>query len=278
MGLRGRAETCRDEEVIYGLNVGFGAPIGPELLAALRERGVQMVRLDCQGVSDIRPLIIEVQEAQLIPIIIIRPSRALWVPPDLGPLDVEISNEPNLGTPPAARQTSIEYAIDVQHVAEALGDTHRLWAGVISNLDRKALQWLRESIDHWPAQVGVSVHRYPPTGAGPAVAHAGHEQRENEVAELQGIIGNRPWGVSECGYHTAEWSTGWWLWRHAHRLTDQQVAEYTAWEADFWTQQNARFFCAYQINDGLSPHYNDHFGWRDINGNWKLVADTFRAT
>jgi hypothetical protein len=259
--------------MLKGLQVGFGSLIGADTLGQLRERGVQMFRLDCQPLvceADLRNCVNEVLDAGMTPLVIIKPEQAWWLPQT--PLDVEVLNEPDLaGMSPAT------YAQHVRNAYDVIRGRHCIWAGVISNLDKDSLAWLRESITYWPEDVNVSVHRYPPTGAGPSKAHKGFKQRENEVAELMGIIGNRQGGVSEFGYHTAKYSTGNWPFKKQGQLTDDQVAEYTAWEVRFWEQQGAAFACAYQINDGASSHYNDHFGWRDIDGTWKPVADTFRT-
>lgn len=259
--------------MLRGLHAGFGNLIGSPTLAALREKGVQMVRLDCQPLTNAEDLcncVNEVLAEDLAPLVIIKPEQAWWLPSNVT-LDVEVLNEPDLG--------GIHPATYAQHVVNTYvvaGAQHRVWAGVLSNLDKDSLAWLRESIKQWPFDVNVSAHRYPPTGAGPTVAHKGFAQRENEVAELMGIIGERKWGVSEFGYHTAPFTTGHWPCKQTKRLSDQDVAEFTSWEAQFWAQQGAAFAIAYQLNDGPSPHYNDHFGWRTIEGEWKPVSNVYQ--
>jgi hypothetical protein len=261
--------------MIRGLQVGFGSPIGAGLLADLRARGVQMIRIDCQSVSNesaLRALITEVLGASLIPLCLIRAEQSLWVPRDLGVLDIELSNEPDLhGIPP------LRYADEVNRVYALLDQRHHLWAGVISNLTPKALQWLQESVVYWPAGVSVSVHRYAPTGARPEQAHKGFAQRENEVAALRALIGARPWGVSECGYHRGVWTTGWWIFKRYHQWTQMQQCIFTEWEIDFFEAQGATFFVNYQINSGQTVQPIDQYGWRNFDGVWMPVADVYQA-
>ena len=258
-----------------GLQVGFGSPIGADLLADLRERGVQMARLDCQGVQsadDMAHLTAEVLAADLCPLLIIRPDQAAWWPPG-AEIDIEILNEPDLNN-----TTPMDYATSVQRVCGTIPAGYRLWAGAISNLDLDSLAWLKASIRYWPESVGVSVHRYPPNGARPEQAHKGFGSRTHEVARLKAMIGARPWGVSEVGYHTGEQSTGWWFWRKRWHWTPDQVAEFMRWEGAFFDAQGAAFCCAYQINSGQTDHYLDQFGWRTVDGAWTPVADIYRAT
>jgi hypothetical protein len=270
--------------MMHGLHVGFGSLIGGDLLAELRERGVQMVRSDYLHVQvplDIEYLINEVLDAGLVPLAVIRPDQASWLPSavDVGPLDVEIWNEPDIGTPPTMRMSPAEYAFEVRY-ARTLSGCHRLWTGVISNLDVDSLEWLKASIAAgWPEDVGVSIHRYPPNGGRPEHPQQGFGSREHEVDRLRAIIGDRPFGVSEFGYHRGEQSLRQgWFGRKRWRWTPEEQAQFTAWEFEFWRAMGAAFACAYQINSGTGPGYLDQFGWRDADGAWLPVADALRAT
>lgn len=263
----------------YGLQVGFGNLIGGELLESLRVRGVQLVRSDYQGVraaDQIPALIGEVHNAGLVPLSTMRPDQVSWLPPveAFGPLDVEIWNEPDLGTAPSPKLSPDAYAAAVRSAHEGLSGPHRLWCGVISNLDKDSLLWLEASIRRgWPEDIGVSVHRYPPNGGRPEQGHKGFSSRADEVARLKRIIGGRPWGVSEFGYHLGEQSSGWWIWKRRWHWTPQQQKEFTAWDFRFWAGQDADFAVNYQINSGGGTGYLDRFGWRDKDSAWLPVAD-----
>jgi hypothetical protein len=264
--------------MLRGLQVGFGALIGSDLLASLRGLGVEMIRLGFPRpqttATEIRAMLTEVRDAGLTPLAIITTEQALLLPSDWS-LDVELYNEPDIGTPPTPRMTSAEYAQRVQRAHAIVGERHRLWAGSVSNLDEDSLDWLRHSIPYWPESVGVSVHRYPCKGAPPTLPQDGFASRQAEVDALKAIIGSRPWCVSEFGYHTAEWTTGWWFWRKRYRWTDEQVAAFVAWEWAFWERAGAVSATLYQINDGAEDTALGRFGIRDIGGTWKPVAHTF---
>lgn len=266
--------------MIKGLHVGFGRLLGVDLLAALRARGVKMIRseyLEVLSACDLHALIGEVVQADLHPLSVLRPDQCGWLPsPDeFGPLEIEVWNEPDLGTFPTPRLTPEQYAQAVADAVAVCPGGHRLWCGVISNLDLDSLQWLEASIRRWPAHVGVSVHRYPPNGGRPDQPHQGFGSREHEVERLRALTGDRPWMVTECGYHTAEQSTGRWPRKKTWHWTDDEVATFVRWEWDFWARAGAAAAVLYQLNDGTGPGYLDHFGMRRVDGTWKPVADTY---
>jgi hypothetical protein len=260
--------------MIAGVQVGFGNLIGAELLADLRDRAVQAVRSEYFGVQnahDLGNLIAEVVDAELIPYAALRPGQFAWLPDQFGPLMVECWNEPNIGTPPTPRMTPAEYAAELRMAANLMSPSHQLYGGVISNLTVEALNWLRDSLAAgWPPSAGVAIHWYPPKGKlPPRNQHKGFGSREHEVERLLSVIGDRPWGVSEIGYNDAE------------GLTRGQVLDATRWERDFWEQRGAQFCLFYQVNDGPSGHYLDHFGWRtyphpEQPPQWKDVANALR--
>ena len=259
--------------MIAGLNVGFeGHLVGRPLLDDLSARGVRMVRHDCLEVgnaADLTNIITETVDAGLAPLVVMRPDQMLWLPSVavFGILDVEIWNEPDIGTPPTRRMTPQDYAEEARAAHDYNVCGHRLWAGVISNLDVDSLEWLKASIAAgWPEGVGVSAHWYPPKGSlPPDNAHKGFGSRRHEAERLKAVIGDRPFLISECGYNDGE------------SLTPQQVLEATRFEVEFWTEQGATALILYQVNDGPGTSYLDHFGWRDTQGNWKPVSEALRT-
>jgi hypothetical protein len=239
--------------------------------------GVQLVRLDCQHVSPVTAgaLVQEVIDAGLVPYPIVREAAQLQYLP--AGLNVEWMNEPDLNGPaPAA------YERAVHSVARLAEDGHlHLWAGGVSNLNARGFRYLRDAgVQQWPASVAVSVHRYP-HGDHPTTPHGGFTSREHEVETLRALIGSRPWGVSEFGYHTAN-RAGWLdrLLGRRRQWTDDQVAAHVAWEWAFWARMGAAGAVLYQITDGDSagtatPQAIDTYGIRRLDGTWKPVAATF---
>lgn len=267
--------------MIRGLQAGFGELLGAPTLTALRELGVQLVRLDCQASSPMSTglLVREVLDAGLVPYPIVREAAQLAYLP--AGTNVELMNEPDLNGPRPA-----DYEAAVQHVSRhAEGAGLRLWAGCVSNLNQRGFRYLRDAgVERWPSSVCVSVHWYP-HGDSNAIPHPGYSSRDHEVAVLRALIGDRPWGVSEFGFHTVARKVSWierLLGTRGTAWTDDQVAEMVAEEWAFWAAAGATGAVLYQINDGPSadsakPAALDTFGIRRLDGSWKPVAATFRG-
>jgi hypothetical protein len=190
-------------------------------------------------------------------------------------VNVELRNEPDLNGP--APDIYSKMVVTFAEVCERRG--LYLWAGAVSNLNQRGLGYLATARpDRWPANVNISVHRYP-HGDTPWTPHPGYSSRVHEVDTLRMIIGARRWGVSEFGYHTANRATRWERWFGIKRQwTDVQVAEYVRWEWDFWQDEGAAGAALYQLNDGPTAAAIDRYGIRDIHGAWKPSAATFKET
>lgn len=261
------------------LQAGFGGePIDPAVLATLKARAFDGCRIDIQSVTDptaIQNLVANVHSAGLGCTTIITGTSQLGALNEIQtPLDLELRNEPDLEGPGAE-----EYALLVRDALQALGPQHRLWIGAVSNLNDRGFAYLdllfatlaqMRLLDH---QFGVSVHRYPPKHARPTTAHKGFGSREEEVARLKRMIRtgwpDRPWIVTEYGYHTArEFIWGFW----PVRWTNEDVAQFTLWEWDFWQREGATQSTLYQINDGPGSSREDRYGIRTYEGLWKPVS------
>jgi len=253
-----------------GLQVGFGAPIGADTYTALRDLGVQMVRLDMQPVTDtalFEAITREALVAGLRPLLIIRPEQVSWLP-DMPTLDVEVLNEPDL------TRISPEAYADQVNAVYTLAGRHRVWAGSLSNLIPKRLAWLARVLALVPPDVGVTVHRYPRKTYGPEAPQEGFRSRFAEVSRLREVVGARPWGVSEVGYHEASETRGWWFWKKHVQWSEMQIASFARWEFAFWANAGAQFAVWYQIGDGPVDPYR--YGIRTFDGRWKPVSETFR--
>ncbi len=231
------------------------------MLQAIRGRGVDGVRLDLRGMTpeDAREAIQEAYAAGLEVLALVDVRQLPWVPPGTA---VELGNEPDLSGPEPA-----EYAGQIRAAVVLAQERRlRLWVGAVSNLNRRGLDYLAAVIEAVPAAgVGITVHRYP-TGPGATTPHDGFLGRADEVVALRRLIGARPWGVSEFGYHTGprrRWS--WFPW-WTTCWSDAEVAQHVAWEWEFWRTQGARFAVLYQLNDGPTAQPIDRYGIRTREG------------
>jgi hypothetical protein len=273
--------------VIKGLQAGFRASIPGDVMR-LVDLGVQAVRLDCQTLDaeTTRRYTDQAYAYGLIPLVIVNTLTQLELLPR--GTNVEWRNEPDLTIGSPGEIVPAHYHWEVLAFAAAC---ERLglfpWAGVVSNLNARGFTYLRDArVDEWPAFVSVSVHRYPNDG-GPTVPHRGYRSREHEVEALRALIGHtRPWGVSEFGYHTGNRASSWLEQRLgiARCWTEQQQADYAAWEWSFWAAQGARGAIWFQIGNGPTSvlpcrrrHYEDCFGIYRLDGTKRPVADTFRG-
>lgn len=273
--------------MIRGLQVVFDArPAGPELLSALRDLGVRGVRADCQNAGATAAALVarEIRDAGLYDLAIVAtPDDARLLPE--GTL-AECYNEPDItlnGRPPLSPADYRRLLLDIHAVTAARGVT--LVGGSISNLNRRGLDYLRAlDVPSWPADIGVTFHRYPTGNMLPWTPHAGFASRSQEMDALRSIIGSRPVGCSEFGYHTGNQLTSRWdrFWGRSRCFTDAQQAEFAAWEWQYLADQGCTFAAWYQITDGDSSTLScrrrqpgDCFGIRRLSGAWKPVADTF---
>jgi len=259
------------EPILYGSQNSFGGEfIGADTYCQLRAFNYSLSRIDAQEqTADTAGLLaIEAQAAGLQPLVILKHPDQLAQLPDYS--WVEPGNEPDLNGPKAT-----EYLIRALAFAGAANDTIQLWAPCISNLTKTGFAYLRSVASHLPARYHISIHRYP-RGPFPNLAHPGCQSREDEVAQLKAAIGGRPYGVSECGFHTAmqphypDWRKNFRRWDI--RLTDEQVAAFYRIECAFWHRHGAQFVTLYQLADGPTDTPKDRAGIRRLDGSWKLCA------
>lgn len=261
--------------MMYGLHLGANHRIDPATVEAAAARGFTLGRIEVAQVADLseRVAIVASVRTALAPLVIVRGAGQVPGLP-LG-IDVELDNEPDGRVPAATYAAHARVFIEVCHACRV-----RPWIGVISNLDDDSLDWLADVVRAVRSlSVGVSVHRYP-AGRSWRTPHDGFVSRQAEVDALQGIIGRRPWGVSEVGYHTArqpypEWWRRWAFPRLSWRWTDEEVGAQMEAEWAFWAQQpDCQFVVAYCLNDDarIPDEPNGRYGYRRADGTWKPVA------
>lgn len=250
------------------LQAVFNAPISSEVCHQIRACGFDGVRIDAQQITTaaaMRALLDPVLAADLWPLVVVQDGRACaWLPAGTA---IELRNEPDLEGPSPDLYRHL--LLGMQEVATAF--RLELWGGAVSNLNDRGFRYLRAIADALPPR--VTVHRYPPDPWRPSAGHDGRT-RQQEVDTLRSIIGDREWGVSEFGYHTARICRGWWIFRTCHQLTDAQAAQSIRGEFAWWQAQGAAFATLYQLNDGPTATALDRYGIRTVEGDWKLQAET----
>lgn len=249
------------------LHAVFNEPLPQATFDEVRAFGFDGVRIDAQrteGEVAVRALVDPALEAGLWPLVLVTDGRWLdWLPPGVA---VELRNEPDLEGP--SPESYRQLLLGMRELCEARGV--ELWAPAISNLLDRGFAYLEAIADALPPQ--VSIHWYPHRPWLPLAGHEGRT-REAEVDRLRAIIGDRTFGVSEMGYHTAHVCTGWWLWRRCRALTDAEATANLRSEFAFWAAQGAAFCTLYQIHDGWGDGPLDRYGIRAVDGDWKPQAD-----
>lgn len=277
--------------MIRGLQAGNGTSIAHEL-PGLLELGVQAVRLDSVdlGADEAASRVREALEVGMgaLPIVHRVDQLEAFAPGTW----VEWHNEPDLGRrdslprrdpiDPEVYRASIDQA---WAVAEARG--LRLFAGCPSNLHRhergRGLAWLEATRPAtWPAGVCVSFHRYP-TGDSVWTPHQGYQGRDEEMAALRALTGERPVICSEFGCHTTDRRRSFErrIGFPPRRWSDDDVAAFVADEWAFFEAHGVELAVLYQFIDGptsttSAPDRLDTYGIRRLDGTLKPVAFTFR--
>lgn len=235
------------------LHTGFGLGAADiNTLAAIKGFGFQVSRIDAQRIS-IQDTLAQIDDhlaVGLTPLVIIRDAEQLE---QLPPGYYELRNEPDLEGPPPSEYSLLMHAAAA--VAERRGQI--LYVGVVSNLNDRGLGYLN-ALRPFPNDVRVSVHRY---GDGSFDSpHSGFDNRDSELRWLRAAIGDLRFAVTEFGYPDED-------------MSPTEATRRIRVEFEFWAGK-ADFACLYQLNDG--PRSNEHFGIRDVHGDWKPQAYVLR--
>lgn len=268
--------------MVKGICAGFGLPVAHEMsgLAALGVRAVRQGLMPAPA-ADIRPgepdrcdpqhvqrILAEFVDAPCWPLWIATPGTLRYVPDGH---QCELLNEPNLsGWTPEAYAGALNRALDE---AEARGLT--IWVGGIANLSRTDLDWLARVLQLAPRTTHVAVHRYAGPGHRFEQAKDGFTSRDEEMWRLGDVLAGRHYLVSEFGAHMAKETTGWWLWKRTHQLSEAGQADYLRREFAFWGEWGAHAAFVYQLADGPSTARLDQYGIRTFNGRWKASSKVF---
>ena len=268
--------------MLIGLQVGGGEFLGPDPLRELKDQGVDLARIQAfsndrqftvTDSSKTTALVQEIIDAGLRPYVMIR--RAVQIADIPEGIDIEFGNEPDLGNRFGWPSAGDYLAATREAIGMAQG-RNPLWVGVVSNLNKRGFEFLERM--RWatiPGWVGCAVHRYPDGDTAEPnrpskdrrFRKPGH--RDAEIAELRRIVGTRPLGLSEIGYHTADGQT------------DEQVAANMRWEREFFARHGFEFAIAYQLIDGPENVKEQRYGFRRFTpdgspfGPWKPVAEAW---
>jgi hypothetical protein len=217
-------------------------------VAELGAQGFAVARIDLQtaGTDLVMQRIDELLRYDVRPLAILREVDQLDAVAE--GVDVELGNEPDLEhegwTPASYRERCLAFL-------ERSRGRHRLWFGAVSNLNNRGFKFL-EALPwaDWAPEVHCSVHRYPEAHGGPTRGHD-RRSRDEEVATLRGIVGDRPIGLSEIGY-----SSAW---------TETEQASCYSFERTFFSLHGFALAVAYQI----ASSSEDLYGFRRDDGTWK---------
>lgn len=248
----------------------YNAPISALPLTTLKELGWEGIRMDLQLSSPeiVKAALWNADQAGVETLSIVRLEQLPWFPAGS---HVELRNEPDLEFPNTAA-----YADEMRAAAD-LADAYglRLWVGAISNPNKRGLAYfdaILPTLRDLPSTVGFTWHRYT-ADSGPgesfAAPHQGFDDRAAEVRHITRFIGDRPWAISEFGYHTAARKSCF----RSKRWTDDQVATLVSQEFEFWTEMGASFATLYQVTDGPTDTRLDRYGICRFDGTLKPVAD-----
>jgi hypothetical protein len=254
---------------MFGLHTHFGAPRDHETLNQVYDLGYGVLRIDAQNASPelAAEMAYDVIGAGMLPYVTVREvAQTALLPPNT---KVELFNEPDLNGPLPA-----EYVALAQLFADTARPDLELYGPTISNLNLRGFAYLR-AVWPLPERFKVSIHRYGNNTF--AVPHKGTSSREDEVQQLQDIIGYRPFCVSECGFHMAP-ERSWRTFLRTVRMGEQQHADCLRREMEFWVRMGAEFSIIFQIDDGPTDIREHRYGIRTWDtalnqpGRWKIGA------
>jgi len=265
------------------INAGFGEPIGITDLLLLQQLGFHGVRQDVpEGREEV--LIREFADPRinLRPLFLVNGGKMTEGAPEAGRRatflsllmyemgiegEIEIGNEPNIAESryknnPSYFRESFSTAREILDRDPRLTE-QRLVVGGIMTTDRGGLEYLSEVVRGLPVKCHIGYHTYRTTTK-PSVPQKGFSTREDEFTELISIAGGRELWNTEIGWHTAKSKTGLFGCRSV-QLSEYQVFDYLKEEARYNEHAGAKVFTVFQLNDGLSDHYEARFGIRRVN-------------
>jgi len=261
----------------------FGAR-GDDTARAVRDLGCKVCRVqlftdhdDAALVSNETAATIdnEVLNAGMMPYVIIRtPEQVSQVPPGHW---IEFYNEPDLEQ---FNMPLSQFKERYMTIVEACAGRNPLAIGGVSNLNDRGMRFLKQlEWDKIPPEVACSHHWYPDddrpheSHIETGFLHKKRNTRDQDIADLKAIVGERPLVNSETGF-----------WDGPFR-TESDVAEWYRVERHFWERQGYAIVIAYQLDSEAPPSDPNQWGPQHGYGlrrvgtvsDWKPSADAWFA-
>lgn len=277
------------------LNAGFGEPLGVQFLKTLPRRGFVGIRQDIPNSAVAEPLLREIADAHLHPVLLIGGGKMNSSPSTIAMLAeyvaliaqrlgltgrkpaLEIGNEPDIAPGYADHPEQFAEAVCLAHErVQAVSDRFLVVTGGISTTGRANLDYLKRAIEYGlPEDVVIGYHTYRTTRQ-PQEPLKGFLSRDAEFAELKRIAGGREIWNTEIGWHTAQSTIRFGPMKMCKRkiqFSDEQVADFAEREVHLNAAYGSLGLVWFQLNDGPTDNYEDRFGIRRLDGTWKPVAD-----
>ena len=190
---------------------------------------------------------------------------------------IELVNEPNLnGWKP---EVWADWMVSQYQRIKTISPDITVVSGGISNLNRAQLKYLKTALAvGLPDDLVIGYHRYQ-TEKPSTSALKDYKTRSSEYYELVEVIGNRRRWCTEIGWHTQPQTIRYGpfgLFSKRVQWNDKQVANFLEDELIYQDEYRAEVTAIYQIIDGPSNHYEDHFGIFRMDGTMKEQAYRIR--
>lgn len=287
------------------INAGFGELIGAEMLDALRQRGFAGVRQDIPDAASAPAFCREIADSGLNAILLVAGGKmgtaGRGMPPqdiaaladataraardtglfDAGRAVIEIGNEPDIAYTYDSKPALFAEAVRTSEArVRAVSDTAVVVTGGVTTTNKNGLNYIAAAVRAGlPPHCAIGYHTYR-TATIPEAAHSGFASRDSEFERLRKLAAGRPIWCTETGWHTAPSKVKrfFGLFSETVQFTDDQVADFAAREIEINRRNGAIGFVWFQLNDGRDANqYEQRFGIRTLDGQWKRVADKIGA-
>lgn len=280
----------------FGLNAGFGEPLGETRLQCIARMGFDSVR------QDIIPERAErlIQEFVRFPVLrlhalimggkmpgdentMVDQSRHAATLVKQLQLDLvkspafELGNEPNIAREDSACHDPNIFGQCVYQSAMViwgiLGNQTTVISGGIHNPSKKPVQFLRRASEHFPTpdegNFYVGFHNYAPDMMSPHQPYCGFKSLNDQYENLRRAArGHRLWDT-ESGCHTLTRTRGK-VFKKKLKVTDLDVANWTIERLRLTRLQSFAGTVIFQERDGPDETYFEHlFGLWDVEGELK---------
>lgn len=246
------------------LNV-FDVPVDDDTLALIKSLGYNGLRRDVQDMEEIPTILREHSKYDLDLILLLNASPPItveWMPEVKAlvgnyPAMIEVGNEWDSGRFQASAGAA---RMAWEDGLRWFGD--QMITGGISSLSKDALKWLKGAI-------GLS--QFPNIGFHPyRTTKAPDSSIVEEIKKLSSLSPLSKLWNTECGWHTCKSKVSCFK---SVQFNDIDVANFLRDDMAFHHLSGiVQSYTVYQLNDGTSPNYEDHFGIRRIDGSLKPSA------